>query len=367
MGKRELIIAAAFIVVAALAYQLTAPAAKPGERRFSLGQVFSNIRSEIRANSASTTVTKTGVVALNPGVTEVRLTTSRSTPMTVIGEKRDDVGYEAVVESTGPDEATARQYAERTAVTSDDIGAAQKIDVVFTREGQQSARVTMRVPARLLVRMEGSGHVVVSDVRALDLRNVTGDVTITNILEKLSGSHRSGELNVTKAGAVDLMLSSSRARLTDIEGAITLNGRNGDCVIAKSRGTVEATMANAEFTVTDHAGPIHVSGELGTLRVVSPAKDLAVDVRRMTVEITLGLAIPATILTSGEALKLTLAGPPAISIDALATDGAIRVTDLALEAVKDERGSRLNAAVGAGGPRVVLRNTGADIVISLRK
>jgi hypothetical protein len=367
MGKRELIIAAAFIVVAALAYQFTAPAAKPGERGFSLGQLFSHIKTGIRANSASATVTKTGTVPLKPGVTELRLTTARSTPITVIGEKRDDVGYEAVVDSTGPDEATARQYADRTSVVSDDMGAAQKLDLVYTREGQQSARLTMRVPARLLVRIDGSGHLTVSDVRALDLRNVTGDVTITNVLEKLSGSHRSGELNVTKAGAIDLMLSSSRARFTDIDGAITLNARNGDCVIAKSRGTIEATVANAEFTVTDHAGPVHVSGELGTLRVVSPAKDLAVDVRRMTVEITLGLAIPATILTSGETLKLTLAGPPAISIDALATDGAIHVTDLALEPVKDERGSRLTAAVGGGGARVVLRNTGADIVISLRK
>jgi hypothetical protein len=367
MGKRELIIAAAFVVVAALAYQFTAPAAKPGERRFSLGQMFSNIKSEIRANSASATVTKTGVVPLKPGIAEVRLTTGRSTPITVIGEKRDDVAYEAIVEATGPDEAAARDYAERTKVTSDEIGTAQKIDVVFTQEGQRSARVTIRVPTRLLVRIEGSGHVVASDVRAIDLKNVTGDVSLTGITEKLTGSHRSGELTVTKAGAVELTLSSSRARLTDVDGGITLNGRNGDCVIASSRGTVEATMTNAEFTVTDHDGPVHVSGELGRVRIVSPTKELAVDVRRMSVEVTLGPAVAAMIITSGEPLKLSLAGPPAISLDALATDGAIRVTDLPLQPVKDDRGMRLSAPVGAGGPRVVLRNAGADIVITLRK
>jgi hypothetical protein len=368
MGKRELVIAAAFVLVAVVAYQLTAPAPKPGERRFSLTEMFSGIHRGMRANSASASTTKSAAIAVSPAITEIRLTATRAVTLTIVGEKRTDIGYEAAITSTGPDEAAARASAAKAELTSDDLNTALKLDLTFPGEGQKSGELTLRVPNRLLVRIEGSGRVTASDVRALDLRNLSGDVTITNIQERLTGGHRSGELNVTHAGGIELTLVSSRARLSDIAGPITLTARNGDCVIATSKGAIEATVQNVEFTVTDQAGPVRVVGEQGTLRVVAPGKDLAIDVRRMTVEVTLATSIPATIVTTGETLTLSLAGPPGLTLDAIATDkGAIRVTDLPAEPTRQEREARLNASVGGGGPRVVLRNSGGDIVIGVRK
>ncbi len=111
-----------------------------------------------------------------------------------------------------------------------------------------------------------------------------------------------------------------------------------------------------------------MSGDNGTLRVVLPTKELAIDVRQMPVEITLAAAIPATIITTGNPLRLTLAGPPGVTIDAVTTaGGAIVASDFALEATRKDRESRLAAAIGGGGPRLVLRNSQANIVISLRK
>ncbi len=46
MGKRELLLVAAFVIVGALVYQLTAPPPGPGERSFSLSQLIGNIRRE---------------------------------------------------------------------------------------------------------------------------------------------------------------------------------------------------------------------------------------------------------------------------------------------------------------------------------
>jgi len=368
MGKRELVIAAAFILIAAVAYQLTAPAPKPGERRFSLTNIFSGIHRGMRANSASATVTKTGTTAVGPGVTELRLAAMRTVSLTIVGEKRADIAYEAALTSTGPDEATARAYAAKVGFTSDDLNTALKLGLTFPEEGQQNGELTVRVPARLLVRIEGSGRVTASDVRALDLRNLTGDVTFTNVQERITGSHRSGELNVNHAGGIELTLVSSQARLHDIGGPITLTARNGDCVIAKSTGAVEATLQNVDFTVTDQAGPVRVVGEQGILRVVAPGKDLAIDVRRMTVEVTLVTPVAATIVTTSQTLNLSLTGPPGLALDAIASDGsAIRVTDLSAEPTRQDRESRLTATVGSGGPRVVLRNSGGDIVIGVRK
>jgi hypothetical protein len=224
------------------------------------------------------------------------------------------------------------------------------------------------VPDRILVRVENSGRVTVSGVRAVDLRNLAGEVTLSDVIGSVSGGHRSGDLTVTGAGGVNLTLSSSRVKLTDINGGITLNGRNGDCAIARSHGAIDAVMSNLELTVTEHAGTVKVTGDGRRLRIALPANEVAVDVRRMPVEVTLDAAVPATIITSDESLRLTLAGPPGISIDALAADGgAIKAADFGLEPTRQDRESRLAAPLAGGGPRVVLRNTRADIVIALRK
>jgi len=368
MGKRELFIAAAFIVVAVVAYQLTAPAPKPGERHFSLRDMFTGIHRGMRANTAEAATTKSATIAVNAAVTELRLTASRSVSLTIVGEKRSDIGYEAAIRSTGPDEASARQYASKVELISDDLNMAQKLDLKLPGQGEQSGELTLRVPNRLLVKIEGAGKVIASDVRAIDLKNLSGDVTISNISERVTGSHRNGELTVTHTGGLELTLAGSRARLSDIQGPITVTARSGECVIAKSKGTVDATLQNGDFTVTDQAGPIHVAGEQGTLRVVAPDKDLAIDVRRMQVDVTLTSPVPATIVTSGETLKLSLAGPPGLALDAVTTSGGeIRVSDLAATPTREDRETRLTATIGGGGPRVVLRNSSGDIVIGLRK
>jgi hypothetical protein len=368
MGKRELIIAAAFIVIAVVAYQVTAPPPKSGEHAFSLSTIFSGLKREMQANSATATVVKVGTIAVRPGATELRLTTSRSVPVTVVGERRDDIAWEASIESTGPDEATAKDYANRTTIQDDDLGIAQRLDLNFPKDGQQSAKFTLKVPTRLLIRIEGSGRASVSGVRAVDLRNVLGEVAINDIKDLVSGSHRSGDLSITHAGAITLTLSSSRARLNEIAGPINLTGRNGDCTVAGSHGAIDAAMTNVELTITDHQGAIRVSGESGRLRIALPTKELAVDARRMVVDVTMGVAIPATIVTSDEIIRLTLAGPPGLTVDALNTaGGTIRADDFGLKPTVHERESKLSAPIGGGGPRVVLRNSNAEIVIALRK
>jgi len=368
MGKRELVIVLAFVVVGAVAYHLTAPPPKPGEKSFSLSTIFSNIRNHVRSSAASATTTRTGTIALREGITELRLTAVRVVPLTITGEHRSDIAYELMVRSDGPDEATAREWAGRVTVVDDDLGLAQSLTISFPDEGSQSGRLRLRVPDHVLVRLESSGQVTVSGVRAVDMRNLGGDVTLTSVVGAVTGSHRAGDLTVNGAGSVKLELSASRAKLTSINGLVTLGGRNGECTISQSRGDIDATLTNTDLTITEQAGGIRVAGDGGALRVSRPEKNLAVDVRRMLVEVTLEAAVPATIVTTDEALRLTLVGPASFNLDAVATDGgSIRASDFGLDATQQDRESRLAAPIGHGGPRLVLRNRRADIVISLRK
>jgi len=368
MGKRELLIALAFVAVGLVAYQLTAPPPKEGERGFSLSRIFSNVRREMRANSTHVVFSHRGTVPLSVSIEEVRLNPGRGVALTVTGEARSDVVYEMPVESTGPDEPTALEYAKRTTLKTDDLGSAVALRIDYPPEARQTASLILRVPARMMVRVDSGSRVKIKGVRAVQLGNLSGEIAVDDIAGAVSGSHRNGELVVAKAGSVNLTLVSSRAKFRDVEHGLTLNARNGECEITSSRGPLELTAMNVETTVTTHDGPVQIGGEGGLVRLNAPARDAKIDVRRAEVEVQLGTAVPLTVLTTDETLRLVLDGPPPVEIDAGTTDGGhVQATDFGLNPEPAERGFRLTHAFGPKAARVVLRNTRADIVISKRK
>lgn len=367
MGKRELFIVIAFVAVGALAYQLTAPAPKAGEEGFSFSKMFSGLRNEIRSHASSATITKNGTVEVRKGVSEIRVTSVRAMPVTVTGEDRTDIGYELSVTSDGPDEATARQWAEKAKIVDDDLGSAQALSVWFPPEGEQTAKLLLKVPRELLIRLEGSGRTMVSDVRAVELRNMTAELSLNNIGGPVTGSYRASDLTITGALSVTLALASSRAKLSGIKGPISINARSGNCSIAESKGPVEVTVSQVELAITDQDGDVKVTGDNGAVRLVRPTGEISVDVRRADVDVTLDKATPAAIVTTEERLRLTLVGPPSVSIDALVNgSGIVRAPALGLDPATRKE-SKFAAPVGAGGPRIVLRNSREDIEIIVRK
>ena len=369
MGKRELLIICAFAVVGVIAYAFTAPPRKPGERGFSITQIFSGIKREISENASSAKVTKSGAIALGPMVTELRVSTYRSVPIKVVGEDRKDIVYEMPVESTGPDEATARGWADKSEVRRDDLGMALALSVYFPEEGTQHASLLLRVPARLAVRVENSGRIEISQVAAVELLNPAGEVTISAISGAISGSHRSGELQVNGAKSVDLSLSSSRSRIRGVTQTVKVNARNGECSIAETTGTIEATVSNLELTINGVKSSIRIGGDGGTVKVVD-SHALSIDARRMAVDIETSLDADdrIAVITSDEPLRIALGGTPSFVLDVINTNGgSIRASDFKLEPVKEGRDSKLIATVGKGGAQLVLRNSRRDIVIGQRK
>jgi hypothetical protein len=369
MGKRELVIIAAFVLIGVVAYQFTAPAPKEGEEGFSLRKIFSEFKREVGANSASARVTKAGTIALRADVKALRVSAEGSVPVTIIGEARDDIAYEMPVESTGPDEASARGYAERSILREDDLGEVLGLTTTFPDEGTQTAKLTLHVPERLLVRVEGSRRVQVSQVASVDLRNIAGETSVSKVTA-VTGTHRAGDLTVSGAATVDLTLVSSRAKIRDVTQSIQINARNGECAISNSTGTIAMTTANVEVTIDHHSkGAIKVAGETGELTLNALATPLSVDARRMRVELKIEQVLPEdiTVITSEEPLRVTISGDAALVIDAVANHGAVKVTDFDWTPSTNDRDSRLTATLGRGGARAVLRNAGGDIVISRRK
>jgi hypothetical protein len=369
MGKRELLIAVIFLVVGVAAYHLTAPATT-GERGFSLSRFFSQTRQKIQSDRAQASFTQNGTLTVGSGVNELRV--SQATRMlTVVGEQRQDVAYELVVDSTGPDEATALSYAKRTALTVDDLGAALALAIEYPKGGSQTSQLTLHVPSRLTVRVEGtsSTHVAVSHVAGVRLGNILGETELSAISGPVTGQVRGGTFDLDGAESVTLTMQGTMATLANVAQKNSLTLRAGRCTVRGGTGPVDVDATNTDLTLEATASA-HVSASAGRIALRAPQKLIEIDGRRTRVDVTLAGPAPVTVITTEEPIHLSFASAiPAIVLDAASSDGvSIDAGDSRLETTTENRTTKLTHAFGpASAPRVVLRNSRGPIVIMMTK
>src|SRR5262245_40180901 len=156
MGKRELLLIAAFVVVGAIVYQLTAPEPAPGERSFAPGQILEHVQRAMRGNRASAEVVSKSTHAVEDGVSELRFDL-RTAKLTLVGEDRPNSDAEMLVHSNGYDEAEAERLAKETVMKVDRAGARLGFSVFYPEGGIQRATITLKVPTRLAVKLQGGG------------------------------------------------------------------------------------------------------------------------------------------------------------------------------------------------------------------
>lgn len=361
MGKRELLIIAGFFVVGAIVYQFTAPPAT-GDSGFSFSRIFDEARREMRGNPGRAEVTSSGTVALAAGVGELRvLRVSRN--VQILGEDRGDIAWELTVTSNGPDDATAKSYADRTVFKQDDLGDAVVLRMDYPEEANQQSQAVIKVPRRLAVRVENASGVTMKDIAAAHVESVRGAVNLENIAGAITGMHQDGDVTVKGAGAMKMRLTRLRSKLSGVTGGLTLDVRDGECTVADSSGALEVDSARAEVSVSGHRGTILVRGTDGSVRIDAPANETKVDMRRADVEVSTDGAAPVTIITTDQTARLIVKPSASLTVDALSVEGAIQATDVGLTPETTDRNTKLVHTFGAGKTRVTIRNTRGDIVI----
>jgi hypothetical protein len=367
MGKRELLIIAAFLVVGAAVYQLTATPPRDGQG-FSLSRFWQRSKSTVRGNAPLATETLTGTLPLDAAIKQVRVSGVNGV-LQIAGEDRRDIGYELTVSAGGADEAAAREAIKRATLTTDDLGEAVELRVAYPREGRvQSRTLVLRVPARLDVRIDHNGVAMVQGLRRLEVESTGGTYTLSGITELVTGYHRQGEITITDVAAIDLTLAGSRARIKDVSGRVALNARQGRAEVTDVKGAVEIEGASQDLVLARIAGTIRVTGRDGKITIDDPGADTRVEMRACDVTVTLRRAVPVQLFTSERPLRLLLAGPPAVAIDAIATEGGhITAEDFGLSPEASDHEERLQHAFGASTPRVTLRNLRASVVIGKPK
>jgi hypothetical protein len=376
MGKRELFIAAAFIALGIAAYEWTAPRTPAGRSGFSLSRLVDEVRRG-HGRGGTGSATQTGTLPVSPALAELRV--SRITRLVVVGERRDEVAYTLQVDASGPDDASALDAAKRTLLRPDDLGHVLSIDAPWPSPAAGGeagpparllTRLTLHVPARLGLHVDGSRDLDVSGVAWVALGSLVGDVHVKHIAGAVTGGHRNGTLAIDgAAGDVTLSLVSSDTRLARIGGTIRLLARNGQVHVDAPAGPVVLDATNEDVTIAGARQDVRVDGSGGRLTIDAPGGETTIDVRNTTVDLTIDRPAAVTAFAADAPLRVGLVGAPGVTIDARATDGGtITVSGVDAPVDRDSGAATFTQAFGdATTARVTLRNRHAPIVIDQRK
>lgn len=364
MGKRELVIALAFIVAGVAVFQFAAPPAKTGETGFSFSNFLNRARREMKGNESFATPPRTLTYAVSPDVTELRVEGFNGT-IKVTGESREDVGLTLAVNSTGENEAAAAAIAAKVAVVNDRVGNSLTLRVTFPNEERQVANGVLLVPSRLGVRLDAPRDPVIAKVRSVEFLNpARGAVDISHV-DTVRGDQTGGQLTLASVADAKMLLTRVRAKITDL-GLGSFDVRDGETEIAASRGPLEIEERRGDVLIRDHKGTVKVTGSDGQVRIEGAAGEIHLDLQRAEVDAELAVGAAGSVVTTNETLRVSIAEPGGVRMDAATTSGSIDGTAWRLTPTKTGDDSRLDAALGAKSaalPRVSLRNTNGDIVI----
>ena len=368
MGKRELLLIIAFVIGGAIVYQATAPPPAPGERSFSPGRLLDDFRRHLRGNRASAETTTVSHHAVGPAVAELRV--ARAGELIIVGEDRPDIEAELHVRSNGEDEAEAQRLAKETVLKVEAAGSRLAASISYPEAGTQRAlRLTLKVPARLLVTLEGGSPLNVTGVAGVELSSSRGEARVRNITGKVTGTHRGGELLVTNCGSVKLTAMGTEVQLERISGETTLNIRGGQLRASELAGPIEIDSEGAEIRldkIEKATGLVRIHSASASLTVRGLATEARIDVRGTEVEVEADRAAPLAIYSEGGGSVEVTPAAGGYELDAVSRNGSLTIPDDTLQVTTNGDEHRAAGAVHGGGPMITLRSQRADITVRQR-
>jgi hypothetical protein len=375
MGKRELLLIVAFVVVGAVVYQATAPPSGSDDSGLSVSRMLDAFKRHLRGNRASLELTTRSTLPLDPEIEELRVT-GFAQVLEITGEDRADLQSTLLVHSAAYDEQEAKQYGDRTVLLTDRAGASLILRVDYPREGRQRAELTLRIPAHLQVRVESrTDKLVITNVAGVELSGTEDEATIRKIDGRVSADHRSGPVTIEDVEALKFHGRGTELTAKGVHGDATLVMEGGGGLTASGiSGAIELESRNTDVNLAkldDTTGPIRINISGASARLSGLRSDTRVDGRRSGMEIAMSGAAPLAIYNDGD--DVTLTPPPAgYRLDVIAIDGTITpdsvLRELGLQPPAggdhgDQRESRVSGPVNGGGPTITVRVTRGDLIL----
>ena len=379
MGKRELLLAAAFVIVGVVVYQATAPATDPSRPRWSISGIVEQMRREVRGNQAQAQTTNSSTIPASESLREVRIRVG-SVNVTVIGEERNDIQSELAVTSNAYDAAEAERTAKATVLKLDDAGPVLSVSIDFPQEGRQRASLSLRVPSRLEVRVEKNNTLEVSNVASLVMEG-RGETTAKGITGTVQANQRGSTITLTDIGPLRLTtLSGAEAIVSNVHGDATFSLQGGELRAEAIDGSIEIESRNTDIKLEKLEKlrrPIKINANGGEVAVLGVETEMRINGRETDIRIEQTAAAPLSVYNEGnETVELTVP-PDGFKIDAVTVDGRLTIdSPLEKAGVKvagtnsqgGESGSareeyRAEAVVRGGGPTITIRASHGDIVL----
>jgi hypothetical protein len=373
MGKRELLLIVAFVVVGVVVYQIAAPPTPAGSRQVTVGGAIEHLRRAVRGNRSSAEVTTTQSQAIDAAVSEIRLRL-RSATLVIEGEDRADVAVEMLAWSNGYDDAEAQSLAKQTVLKLDPAGTTLIATIEFPEPGTQRATVKMKVPARLRIRVDNSGPATVSNVAAVEMAGARGVTSISRVPGAVSGVHRGGRLTLQQLGTLKMTMHGSDVTIDTVKD-IMLTVRGGEMRASGISGSIEIESNQTDVTLEKLdalTSPLRVNASGGTLTIRGLRTEARIDGRNTAVEIVMERPAPVAVYNEGDRGIGFTPPPGGFRLDALVRDGRLTppemLTKLGLKPTSsaDTKEVRVIGAVAGDGPTITLRATRGDIVLKSR-
>lgn len=382
MGKRELLLIAAFVIVGAVVYQATAPAGDPSRPGWSIAGIVEQMRREVRGNQAQASTTNTSTIPAPDSVRELRIMVG-SVPVTIIGEERNDIQAELAVTSNAYDTAEAERTAKESKLKLDEAGPVLNMSIDFPEAGRQRATLALKVPARLEVRIEKNSKLEVRNVASL-VSSGRGETTVTDVPGSVQASQRGSIITLTNIGPLRLTtISGAEARVSNVHGDADFELQGGELHAEAIDGSIQIESRNTDVKLEKLEKlrrPIRINANGGEVAVLGVQTETRIDGRETDIRVEQAAAATLSIYNQGnETVELTLP-PDGFKIDAVAVDGRLTLDDaLGKSGIKitspnqsgGETGStreehRAEAVVRGGGPTITIRASHGDIVLRSR-
>jgi hypothetical protein len=375
MGKRELLLIVAFVIVGAVVYQATAPPPGPNERSFSISKIVDHVRREMRGNRARAEDTRIKTLELDSTTAEIRVAGFYN-ELTITGENRANVELRFRITSNGYDEGEARNLVAQTVILVDRAGPTLSLTSKYPEAGRQEGRLTVLVPRHLVARIEqGSPRTSIANVAAVEIPTMRGETSIKRIAGAVNITHRGGRLTIDDIGKLKLNSRGVEVGVTNVKADASFNVQAGELKAASLSGATEIESQNAEITLRQlegARGPFRVNAVGGTVTLEGLSSEARIDGRNAELEIVMAKAAPVAIYSEGdEGIEFT---PPSggFTLDALVTHGRLSLPDslethVKVVAAEKESEQRAHGPVRGGGPTITLRATRGDIRILPRE
>jgi hypothetical protein len=370
MGKRELLLIVAFVIVGATVYYATAPSPAPGQQGLAVGTFFDRIRREVHGNRGSAEVKSTATVPLSSTITDIRIGDLRGAPLTIIGEDRADVASELNAWSNGYDDEEAKKYASATVLTTSEAGSSLAIGIDYPVPATQRASLTLRIPQRLGVRVQPSrGKIEISNVASAELLEARGQVAIREVAGRLVITQRGGRLNVEKVAALKLTSRGSTIELDGVKGEVSLQAQGGEVRARRLAGPIEIESSGARIVLEDLDNarkPTHVNATNGEVMLSGVRGETRIDGRDSRIEVKIDQPAPVAIYNeSDQTVRVTLPSG-GVHLDAQATDGRVSVPEGLIEVTTSGDDQRARGPINGGGPTITIRTSHSNVEVRSR-